>query len=187
MKQNMGVIAVLVVVLTLFGITSLPRSPSAGNSAVEPKTKAKVTSKPVLQTPRTACEEIRSRLQPFVADGALGDQHLPGSCYEGGTAPDQQKPDQQKADQQKPKVTLFGDNFVIATVPDPVSTHLPLLFDRTIEVIQQAAQDDGYSYDSSWFPWNDSSKENPFGRGPAGSRRIPGTTEKTARHSSLPA
>lgn len=82
MKQNAGVIAVLVVVLTLFGITGLPKSPSAGTSTVESKPKTKVTSKPVLQTPRTACEEIRTRLQPFVAEGALGDEHLPGSCYE---------------------------------------------------------------------------------------------------------
>src|SRR5580700_2102861 len=135
MKQNAGVIAILVVVLTLFGITSLPKSPSAGSSAVGPKSKAKTTKKPVVQTPRTACEEIRTRLQPFVADGALGDQHLPGSCYESGIAPDQQKPGQQK-DQPTAEVASFGGNFVVATVPDPVSTHLPLLFDRTIEVIQ---------------------------------------------------
>ncbi len=159
MRQNTGVIAVLVLVLTLFGINSLPKSPSAGNSAVEPKAKAKIRKEPVLQTPLTACDEIRSRLQPFVAEGALGDEHLPGSCYESGTAPDQRKLGQQK-DQPIPEVPPFAGNFVVATVPDPVSTHLPLLFDRTIEVIQQAAQDDGYSYDSSWFPWNDSSKED---------------------------
>jgi hypothetical protein len=85
------VIAVLVVVVTLFGISSLPKSPSAGNSAVGPKTKAKTTKKPVV-IPRSACEEIRTRLQPFVADGALGDEHLPGSCYESGEAPDHTPP-----------------------------------------------------------------------------------------------
>jgi len=87
MKQNASVIAVLVVVLTLFGIISLPKSPSAGNSAVGPKDEGKDHKKPVV-TPRTACEEIRIRLRPFVADGALGDEHLLGSCYESGEEPD---------------------------------------------------------------------------------------------------
>jgi len=42
---------------------------------------------------------------------------------------------------------------VVATVPDPLHTHLNLQFDRTIDAIQQAAQDQGYTYDSSWLPW----------------------------------
>jgi hypothetical protein len=91
MKQNAGVIAALVVVLTRFGISNLPKSPSAGNSAVGPKTKAKTTKKPVVTSAGTACEEIRTRLQPFVADGALGDEHSPGSCYE-SEAPDHTPP-----------------------------------------------------------------------------------------------
>jgi len=33
------------------------------------------------------------------------------------------------------------------------------MFDRVIEAIQQAAQDDNYAYDSSWFPWGDNYKE----------------------------
>ncbi len=42
---------------------------------------------------------------------------------------------------------------VIAIVPDPRHTHLAILFDRDMEVIEAAAQDDGYTYDSSWLPW----------------------------------
>ena len=42
---------------------------------------------------------------------------------------------------------------MIATVPDPRHTHLSLQFDRTLEAVQQAAQDEGYIYDSSWLPW----------------------------------
>src|SRR4029077_13122913 len=48
-----------------------------------------------------------------------------------------------------------GLDFVIAIVPNPVLTHLPLLFDRLIEIMQQAAQDNQYSYDSSWLPWSE--------------------------------
>ena len=39
-----------------------------------------------------------------------------------------------------------------------MQTHLPLVFDRAIESIQQAAQDVSYIYDGSWFPWNHSEK-----------------------------
>jgi len=43
--------------------------------------------------------------------------------------------------------------FMVATVPDPLHTHLSLQFDRTLEALQQAMQDEGYTYDSSWLPW----------------------------------
>ncbi len=44
--------------------------------------------------------------------------------------------------------------FLIAIVPDPVHTHLALLFDRTIESLQQAVQHQGdYSFDRSILPW----------------------------------
>ena len=46
-----------------------------------------------------------------------------------------------------------GIRLMIATVPDPRHTHLSLQFDRTLEAIQQAAQDERYTYDSSWLPW----------------------------------
>ena len=32
------------------------------------------------------------------------------------------------------------------------------MFDRAIEAIQEAAQDSGFVYDSSWFPWNQTEK-----------------------------
>ncbi|MGA9668057.1 MAG: hypothetical protein WBQ94_02550, partial [Terracidiphilus sp.] len=44
-------------------------------------------------------------------------------------------------------------HFVVSTVPDPLHTLLNLQFDRTIDAIQQAAQDEGFTYDSSWLPW----------------------------------
>ena len=44
-------------------------------------------------------------------------------------------------------------HYAIALVPDPVHTHLSLLFDRSIESIEEAAQDEGYTYNSSWLPW----------------------------------
>ena len=46
-----------------------------------------------------------------------------------------------------------GIRILIATVPDPRHTHLSLQFDRALEAIQQAAQDERYTYDSAWLPW----------------------------------
>src|ERR1700722_15158467 len=44
-------------------------------------------------------------------------------------------------------------HIILATVPDPLHTHLNLQFDRTMEAVQQAAQDEYFTYDSSWLPW----------------------------------
>ena len=63
----------------------------------------------------------------------------PGFCYRGDKAPDVQR------------LSPAHVDFVIATAPNPLMTHLPLMFDRVVEIIQQAAQDDKYSYDSSCF------------------------------------
>jgi hypothetical protein len=46
--------------------------------------------------------------------------------------------------------------FVIATLPDPVNSHLALDFDRRIEAIQSAAQDGGYFNNQFWVPWDTS-------------------------------
>lgn len=43
--------------------------------------------------------------------------------------------------------------FVIATVPDPLTTHLRLEFDRAVEGIEQAASDEEYFFRRYWVPW----------------------------------
>ena len=62
---------------------------------------------------------------------------------------------------------------MIALVPDPVHTHLALLFDRYIDVIQQALQDStsenspGWIYASQWLPWDPvpyQSSQDPIAR-----------------------
>jgi len=44
--------------------------------------------------------------------------------------------------------------FVIASLPDPVHTHMALLFDREIETIQSAAQSNEYLFSRAWMPWD---------------------------------
>jgi len=45
-------------------------------------------------------------------------------------------------------------DFIIAILPDPIHTHLALQFDRGIEVIEEAAQDEGYIFDRAIMPWD---------------------------------
>lgn len=52
--------------------------------------------------------------------------------------------------------------FLIATVPDPVDTHLSIFFDRAIESLQNAASTAGYDFDRYWIPW----RENPYSATP---------------------
>src|SRR5271154_3737685 len=47
-----------------------------------------------------------------------------------------------------------GIRFVIATVPDPVHTRLPLFFDRQIDAIEEAAQEGGYLFARASMPWD---------------------------------
>jgi hypothetical protein len=53
-----------------------------------------------------------------------------------------------------------GIRLMIVSVPDPRHTHLSLQFDRTLEAVQQAAQDEKYTYDSSWLPWKSTESAN---------------------------
>ncbi len=52
-------------------------------------------------------------------------------------------------------------HFLIATVPDPVHTHLSLLFDRQIVAIEEAVQQAGYLFTRAYLPWdNEQHAEN---------------------------
>src|ERR1700686_476271 len=45
-------------------------------------------------------------------------------------------------------------NFLIATVPDPIETHLALWFDRAVESILSAAGSVGFRFYEAWIPWD---------------------------------
>lgn len=54
----------------------------------------------------------------------------------------------------KPKST-DETRALIATVADPAHTRLALYFDRSVDVIVQAASASGYQLDRWWLPWSD--------------------------------
>jgi hypothetical protein len=143
MKQNTGIAALVLVLATFFGISSLPKKDNKSAGASESRSTPSIHGTHNAKA-TAACKEIRDRLTRF-----LPDPSLPSSCYTDNTPP--------PATTSQPS----GLQFVIATVPDPVKTHLSLLFDRSIEALQQAAQDENYSYDSSWFPWSDGKTYSP--------------------------
>jgi hypothetical protein len=43
--------------------------------------------------------------------------------------------------------------FIIATVPDPVNSHYPVVFDRLVESIQRGFNRYHYTLDRFWLPW----------------------------------
>lgn len=150
MRRDAGLIAAITVLLAVFGVSSFPRKaaeqgvPAAGVK----ESKSSLKEGAAAGTPAFApCAEIKSRIQPFLVSPSADDWAMANSCYAASATRPTAKP------QIDPRL-----NIIIATVPNPVSTHLPLFFDRMIEVIQQAAQDENYSYNSSWFPWDSSSE-----------------------------
>ena len=156
MKERGGLAATIAILLaTIFGISYLPRR-AADTSAPQDfsKTTAAVPSGGASgkqaaapgPKPIASCEQIAKRLRRYYAVNES--VPVPVSCYPEGTQPPQRSE----------KVKNPQLSFAIAIVPNPVQTHLPLVFDRAVESVSQAAQDVNYIYDGSWFPWNHSEK-----------------------------
>ena len=58
-------------------------------------------------------------------------------------------------------VPATAPHFLIASVPDPVSTHLALDFDRALESIILAAGDSKFSFQRHWTPWRTAPEKEP--------------------------
>jgi hypothetical protein len=146
MKQTVGfgmVLAFAVAALRIGGGTSGPEAPEGAGATMRPA--------------------VTQSLQP-VAEEDYG-----GGCTAFKAAPATNKyPYDTSAGAAKSVMDRFFDansnsvlkgpayqsvHYAIALAPDPVHTNLSLMFDRQMAVIQQAAQDEGYTYDSSWLPW----------------------------------
>jgi hypothetical protein len=162
-KKNGPIFAVLAIVLAWFGISNLPKNQSGGTITSEPESRAKLQEKGSTNSSRTniiqaapACKEIRKRLEPVVGEVALSDRALPQSCFLDKEKESTESKKKESTNKNCNALNVADVDFVIATVPNPISTHLVLTFDRITEIIQQAAQDNGYSYESSWLPWNES-------------------------------
>lgn len=153
MNRNQGAATIALVLAALVGMSYLPKgdrgtenASSKGVESTASRTNRTRTIAAGAPTPSEACTEIGGLLARFY-DG-FEKVPYPQSCFDPGV----------KAPQPIPTKHLKL-KLVIALLPNPVSTHFSLFFDRGVEAIQQAAQDEGYSYDSSWLPWSDELRE----------------------------
>jgi hypothetical protein len=92
---------------------------------------------------KSGCSGLQDELEGFLDIESL---LPPDECYE-GSAPTRNLQDLSARTSQL--------KFVIATMADPVHTHLPVLFDQFAVAIQEGAQDEKYDFDSSWMPWDE--------------------------------
>ena len=69
----------------------------------------------------------------------------------------------QSADWCLPEAGAPVPEFLIVTLPDPISTHLSLYFDRTVDALEAAAQQRGLFLDQYWLPWPVPGGEAPPG------------------------
>ena len=147
MKQNTGWMAAIgVAIAAIFGFSVLPSrnaGPPAGAEGGQPKaTTAAEAASSNLEVLKLPCREIEKRILEFLPEQKL---FAPDECYEKGGPKASWTPADEAA---SPEL-----HFLIATLPNPVHTHFALEFDRLTDALQQAAQDQGYNYDSSWLPW----------------------------------
>jgi hypothetical protein len=143
-EGGLWVTAAVLGIAATVGISTTPaKSPEPASARKAAESPARANTLATKSLDEGPCADLEKRLQSFL----LVDESeivAPNSCY--------------PADGPRvPSRTLLGKatqlRFVIATLPDPLHTHFPLIFDRSAEAIQEAAQDDQYVYDSSWLPW----------------------------------
>jgi hypothetical protein len=145
----------LIAILVVGGLTKLlvPQSqpaPAAGQTRTATTTKAATQQEPPdLEKAQNSVEWYPSQLREKIRD-------FFGVEY----GPDLDKPKGNVAqvcvslkNWCVPPALRSGIQFVIATVPDPVHTHLGLVFDRSIDAIQQGATSQGYLFDRAIMPW----------------------------------
>src|ERR1700693_365171 len=111
-------------------------------------------SKPALQAAKNlpGCSSLQNELQDF-----LETTSVPSPCSEKVDASPSES-------QSNPDLDLVRKTsqlkFIIAILPDPVHTHLPVLFDQFTAAIEEGAQDEKYDFDSSWLPWDE--EDTPY-------------------------
>jgi hypothetical protein len=143
MKKNAGILTTLAVILAFFGFSNLSKNPSApppGTETTSTATRSTRVRAAHSAKPQPPCEEIQSGFSPLSRTRRMrsGKRLTPPGDH---------------ADEERGHEINTPDvDFVIATPPHPISTHLSLQFDRMLEIIQKAAQDNGYNYNSSWLP-----------------------------------
>ena len=152
-KATWGIVGALAVA-GVVGVSLQPGAKFAGENGtgafrVSGKQAHAVASETDTAEKKRACDDIAQVLEVFLA---IKKAPRPESCHADDPSHTAAKASAETLVRQGP---ALDPKFVIAILPDPIHTHLALMFDRMAEVIQQAAQDESYSYEASWLPWDD--------------------------------
>jgi hypothetical protein len=134
---------------------SLQTGPKPAENGSPDRTGAAKRSKPTVTKDaayeyKPGCDSLEDQLEDFLEIENLAP---PDNCYE----PNDPRQKQSHPDPTKNTSQL---KFVIALLPDPVHTHLPVLFDQFAVAIQEGAQDEKYDFDGSWLPWDE--QDTPY-------------------------
>ena len=159
MKQELGWSAAIAVALAAtIGVSSHFNARPTIDSSNPAKPPGQSTTKPKTpsdQFEQGPCVDIEEHLQAFLVDGKKDSIAAPPRCFGQSDLTEGERANGETLRKSAQKL-----RFVIATLPDPLHTHFALSFDRLMEAIQQGATDEGYTYDSSWLPWE--TQENQF-------------------------
>src|SRR6516165_1212404 len=147
MKKETGwITTILMALAALLGYSALPARKSAepqengktqgANVSRRMPRAGRLTAPAALR--RSPCWQIENSVLIFIAPANYA---APDSCLQ---------PEDREHFKPRNPTGRAQVRFVVATLPDPAHTHFSLLFDRLTEALQQAAQDQGYNYDSSW-------------------------------------
>src|SRR5579862_1373234 len=135
-----------------FSLQTGPKQESAkaDRNGLVNRSKSALTKKET--TSRPGCSNLKEQLEDFLETKHLT---LPKQCSGPGDAPP-------NGSQQYLTDKTSELKFVVAILPDPAHTHLPVLFDQFAVAIQEGAQDEKYDFDGSWLPWDDDETSYPL-------------------------
>jgi hypothetical protein len=132
-KKGSLALAVMVAISGFLRLTGSPRSPSAPSATETSKKESPVPRRKISSYP----DDLRRTIRAFYGWEEDDFGKLQGLANHWNVPAGRDRL-----------------HFVIATLPDPVHTHLALLFDRSIEALEQAAQRNGYTFDRAILPWD---------------------------------
>ena len=187
-----GVVAIAALLLSPFGAKN-PSSKQSSQNAVKPAGVSEQASRPSggSQTSAALARDDRgpwyALCQEFAGDRAAATDAQPSTeqleeverTVKDASAEHKYTVRKKTVDDIRTCTGDFNDfRFLIATVPDPIGSHLDIEFDRALESLQRAAAVEGYSFERYWLPWRPGQVDTVVG---ASSSNTPRAEERQRR------
>src|ERR1017187_9903682 len=151
MQKGLGGLGTLLVLGLGMGLLRSGSPTSGGGPYAQPGT----TQQPSAELSRRALAAAQHNGKPYCVEKDLLATIDSFSPQSPGSVDELCKSDH-PLDREFERLARSGNemNFAIAIVPDPVHTHLSLFFDRTMDAIQQGAQQAHWIFDRATMPWD---------------------------------